>query len=82
MRQIPLNLQGTIYTRSLQYTAFADDVVLLGRNTGTLLEALQHMSEGLGHLGLRINMDKTKYMVNTREKGRFQGMEDLVWEKE
>jgi hypothetical protein len=70
MRQIPLNLQGTIYTGSLQYTAFADDV-LLRRNTGTFLEVLQHMSEGLGHLGLRINMDKTKYMVNTREKGRF-----------
>jgi hypothetical protein len=29
MRQIPLNLRGSIYTRSLQYIAFADDVMLL-----------------------------------------------------
>jgi hypothetical protein len=38
------------------------------------------MNGGSGHLGLRINTDRTKYMVNTREKGRFQGMEDLEWE--
>jgi hypothetical protein len=25
-------------------------------------------------------MDKMKYMVNTREKGRFQGVKDLEWE--
>jgi hypothetical protein len=50
MRQIPLNPRGTIYTRSLQYMAFADDVVLIGRNTGTLIEALQHMSESSEHL--------------------------------
>jgi hypothetical protein len=80
MRQIPLHPGGTIYTRSLQYMAFADDDVLLGKNTGTLTEALQHMSEGLGHLGLRINTNKTKYIVNTRKKGRFQRMEDLEWE--
>jgi hypothetical protein len=24
-------------------------------------------------------MDKTKYMVNTREKRRFQGVKDLEW---
>lgn len=73
MRRIPMNLKGTIYTRSLQYMAFADDV-LLGRNTGTPIEALQYMSEGSGHLGLRINTDKTKDTVNTSEKGRFQGV--------
>jgi hypothetical protein len=64
-----------IHKVSLQYMAFADDV-LLGRNTGTLIEALQRMTEGLGHLGFRTNTDKTKYMVNMREKERFQGMED------
>jgi hypothetical protein len=71
MRQIPLNLGGTIYRRSLQHVTFAHDNVLPGKNTGTPIEVLQHMSEGPGHLGLRIN---------TREKGRFQGMEDLEWE--
>jgi hypothetical protein len=60
--------------------AFADDVVLLGRNSGTLTEALQHISEGSGHLGLWINTDKMKYMVNTREKERFQGVKDLELE--
>jgi hypothetical protein len=71
MRQIPLNPRETIYIRSLQYMTFSDDDVLIGRNSGTLTEALRHMREGLGHLGLRINMDKMKYVVNTREKERF-----------
>jgi hypothetical protein len=57
--------------------AFADGVTLLGRNSGTLTESLKHISEGSGHLGLRINTDKTKYMVNTRKKGRFQGVKGL-----
>jgi hypothetical protein len=60
--------------------AFADDVALLGRNSATLTEALQHTSEDSGQLGLRINTDKTKYMMNTREKGRFQGVKDLELE--
>lgn len=82
IRRIPLNAQGTIYTRSLQYMAFADDVVLLGRNSRTLVEALQHMSEGSRHLGLQINREKTKFMVSTRDKGRFQGVRDLEGERE
>ena len=81
IRKIQLNPGGTIYTRSLQVMAFADDVILLGRNPGAVTETLQQMREDLRHLGLRINNEKTKYMISTRENGRFHGVRDLEWEE-
>ena len=60
---------------------FADDVILLGRNPGAVTETLQQMREDSRHLGLQINNEKTKYMISTREKGRFHGVRDLEWEE-
>jgi len=44
--------------------AYADDVNLIGRSTGPLNDAVVQMEEGANEVGLRINEEKTKYMIN------------------
>jgi len=48
--------------------AYADDVNLIGRSTGRLNDAVVQLEEGANEVGLRINEEKTKYMINTRNK--------------
>ena len=96
MRHIQINKGGSIYTRTLQILAYADDVNLIGRSTGRLKDAVVQMEEGANEVGLRISEDKTKYMTNTRNKvllgirniykyifervGEFKYLESLVTE--
>ena len=58
--------------RTLQILAYAVDVNLIGRITGRLKDAVVQMEEGANEVGLRINEEKTKYMINTRNKVRFR----------
>jgi hypothetical protein len=60
----------------LQYLAFADDVVIIGRIDKCFKESTQ-LDEGAQQLGLEIKNDKTKYMINTRNKdiGRIERLE-------
>jgi hypothetical protein len=46
---------GSIYTRTLQILAYADDVNLIGRNTGWLKDAVVQLEEGAKEVGLGIN---------------------------
>jgi hypothetical protein len=45
MREIIINPGGTIFNRSKQYThmAYADDIVIIARNTEDLNEVVSHM---------------------------------------
>jgi hypothetical protein len=45
-----------------------------------LKESTQQLDEGAQQLGLEINNDKTKYMINTRNKDIFGRMEGLEME--
>ena len=62
MRHIQINKGGSIYTRTMQILAYADDVNLIGTSTGRLNDGVVQMEEGANKVGLRINEDKTKYM--------------------
>jgi len=72
MRHIQIDKGESIYTRTLQILAYADDVNLIGRSTGRLNDAVVQMEEGANEVGMRINEEKTKYMINTRNKVRFR----------
>jgi len=56
---------------------YADDVNLIGRSTGWLNDAVVQTEEGDNEMGLRINEEKTKYMINTRNKVRFRNEKHL-----
>jgi len=77
MRHIQINKGRNIYTRTLQILAYANDVNLIGRSTGRLNDAVLQVEEGANEVGLRINEEKTKYMINTRNKVRFRNEKHL-----
>lgn len=58
--------EGSIFTRSSQNLAFADDVDLMARNMKTLTENYTKVKNVSTEFGLVINTDKTKYMTNTK----------------
>jgi hypothetical protein len=55
MISIDINRGGTIFNRSLQYLAHADDVNLISRNTRELSKAFITMEAQLKKAGLIIN---------------------------
>jgi hypothetical protein len=55
----------------VHYLAFADNVVIIGRTDKCLKESTQQLDEEAQQLGLEINNDKTKYIMNTRNKEMF-----------
>jgi hypothetical protein len=54
-------LRGNISTRLKQLIAYADDILILARTKGSLIEALQQLKSSI-EVGLRINEEKTKYL--------------------
>jgi len=55
MGHIQINKGGSIYTRTLQILAYADDINLIGRSTGQLKDAAVQMEGAANEVGLRIN---------------------------
>ncbi|CAG9832840.1 unnamed protein product [Diabrotica balteata] len=62
MRDSGINLKGTIYTRSIQVMAYADDIIIIGRTQNEAVEAFTRIKNAAENIGLLINIQKTKYM--------------------
>jgi hypothetical protein len=60
VREIEINLNGNIYNRLYQHLAFADDVIMIARNSTATRDALGKFETTAKRLGLKINDDKTK----------------------
>ena len=59
--RLPTN--RTLYNRLSQIMIYADDIVILTRNKGNLIEAIGKLIKAAEDQGLEINECKTKYMV-------------------
>jgi hypothetical protein len=77
IRNIEINQGGSIYNRTLQYLAYAGDVNLVSRSALMLSEAFKQLECESKNAGLTINESKTKYMINSRNKVRFQNVRSL-----
>ena len=63
----------TLYNQLSQIMTYADDIVILTRNKGNLIEAIRKLIRAAKDQGLEINECKTKYMVmvlNEQQKGQ------------
>jgi hypothetical protein len=67
MRNIKINPEGTIFNRTRQFMAYAEDVVLIGRSVGVLNEVIMQLQTAAVSTGLVINSTKTKY-VRSKKK--------------
>lgn len=69
MRNVDINYKGTIFNRTRQCMAYADDIVIMSRSLEVLNEVVSQIQREAEHMGLVINKRKTKYMRNARSSG-------------
>lgn len=75
-----INTRGTIFNKSVQILAYADDIDIISRSETDLRAAFLALEEAARKMKLRVNMEKTKYMFcgkkehqsETFEIGTFQ----------
>lgn len=65
VRDAGLDNRGTIYNKSIQTLAYADDIDLVARTIRKTKEAFTSLSNAAEDMGLRVNEEKTKIMTST-----------------
>lgn len=70
VRESGTNTRGTIFSKSVQLLAYADDIDIIGRNQRSVNDAFVQIEEAAGTMGLRINEEKTKYMISSKNEDR------------
>jgi sorting nexin-29 len=65
VRNAGIQTNGTIFYKSVQLLAYADDIDIIARSQTALKEAFLLLERAAGEMGLKINEEKTKYL-NTR----------------
>jgi sorting nexin-29 len=73
IRESGIDTRGTVFHKSTQLLAYADDVDIIGRTERAVSEAFIKLEEAAKRMGLIINQDKTKYLaaVNTTSRRDF-----------
>jgi hypothetical protein len=72
VRRANLQTTGTIYNKETQLLAYADDIDIVGRSQSVVRNAYLALKGETAKVGLKINEQKTKYMIARPEMiGRF-----------
>jgi len=76
IRRVQVNQAGLKLNGTHQHLAYADDVNILGGSIHTLKENAEVLVAATKEIGLEISVDKTKYMVMSRDQnaGRNQSV--------
>jgi sorting nexin-29 len=67
VRDATVNTRGTIFHKSVQILAYADDIDIIGRNQSATIEAFTTLENAAKGMNLFINQEKTKYMPVTKK---------------
>ena len=67
IRDSGIQTRGTIFFKTVQILAYADDIDLMARTTSGLSEALLNLEKSARNMGLAINQEKTVYMYSGKD---------------
>ena len=67
VRRSEIDTRGTIYNKSTQILAYADDVDIVGRNVRCVKETYLALEKAANKIGLKVNEAKTKYMIVSKK---------------
>ena len=67
MRDLGIQTSGTIFFKTVQILAYADDIDLMARTTLGFNEAFSNLEKSARNLGLVINQEKTIYMYSGKD---------------
>lgn len=70
VRRSQVNTTGTIYQKSVQLLAYADDIDIIGRTKRAVAGAFASIESEATKMGLAVNEDKTKFMLSTRNESQ------------
>ncbi|WP_333765087.1 reverse transcriptase domain-containing protein, partial [Streptomyces sp. IBSBF 2390] len=66
VRRANIRTSSSIITKSVQLLAYADDIDIVARNVEDLKASYENISRHAASMGLRVNIEKTKYMKSSR----------------
>jgi hypothetical protein len=72
IRRSEIQLTGSIFSKSVQLFAYADDIDIVGNSLRTVTKAYSNLENEASRVGLVVNELKTKYMFTGREKKTFE----------
>jgi hypothetical protein len=67
IRDTAVNIRGTIFYKSVQILAYADDIDIIGRTQSAMIEAFTSLEKAVRNMNLLIDQEKTKYMPVTKK---------------
>jgi len=70
VRNAGIQTNGTIFYKSVQLLAYADDTDIIARSQTALKEAFLSLERAAGEMGLKINKEKTKYLTTRVKKNQ------------
>ena len=62
-----MNVRGTIFYKSFQILAYANDIDVIGRTQSAIIEAFTCLEKAAKDMNLFINQEKNKYMPATKK---------------
>ena len=78
IRDAGIQTRGTIFYKSVQILAFADDIDIIARSERDLIKSFSLLKNAAGNMGLKINEDKTKYMMVNSQSNRKQAKQIVI----
>lgn len=68
VRKTRIDVSSTIMHKSMQLAGYADDIDILGRTTLSIKETFLRLKEAAKEIGLKINTNKMKVMIQSRQQ--------------
>jgi hypothetical protein len=78
VRRANLQTTGTIYKKETQLLAYADDIDIVGRSQSAVRDAPLALEREAAKVGLKINEQKTKYMIAARNDRTIRDVRQSV----